>query len=64
MRDSFGNRISSFIGSNSDQKLILQTNLKKIDLIENSIVRIEYAFEADSFVRKQYFHQILIFNQN
>ena len=26
MRDSFGNRISSFIGSNSEQKLILQTN--------------------------------------
>ena len=55
MRDSFGNRVSSFIGSNSEQKLILQTNLKKIDFIENSIVRIEYAFEADSFVRKQYF---------
>ena len=31
MRDSFGNRVSSFIGSNSEQKLILQTNLKKID---------------------------------
>ena len=55
MRDSFGNQLPNFIGSNRDKKITFLGFINRIDSSRSSISRIEYLFDDTKFIRRVYF---------
>lgn len=55
MRDSFGNQLPNFIGSNTDKKITFLGFINRIDSSRSSISRIEYLFDDTKFIRRVYF---------
>ena len=55
MRDSFGDQLPNFIGSNRDKKITFLGFINRIDSSRSSISRIEYLFDDTKFIRRVYF---------
>tara|TARA_B100001939_G_scaffold251122_1_gene218094 strand:+ start:6141 stop:6734 length:594 start_codon:yes stop_codon:yes gene_type:complete len=56
LRDFYGNQIKgTFIGNNIDNKIAFNTKIKSISNEISPIKRVEYVFEENNLVRKQFY---------